>query len=601
MNLKIMEEYPFKLVQEKWQERLCKNLTYCNLHNNEKKFYALVEFPYPSPYGMHIGNPRNYVALDLLCRKKRLEGYNVFFPIGWDVFGVFSEKYTEGKNINLFDFTKANISAFRNQLIQLGISFDYYHEVCTCSKEFIKATQRLFVQLYKNKMLSKYNGSWFLSFAKYCPDISQKVLSADLPEKEKDYLLRMTNSCYIESTINLVFNDGKTEKIGVLTTETEKLDNPVLYLTLDSTWLSKHKNYIGNWQAVNDYINNVRDMSSFEVSEFYKGDEAICLEKVQAVNEAGGNLPVYISKYVNSNLLTQSTVIDLHNTPVIKISDNRKWGEPIPLINCEHCGSISPIQDDCLPIMPGTSTEARCPVCDKNSSLEKGIISNWLASSFYYTFYIDDIFDKKQEDNISKWLPVDHYNGYNGSLHSAQHMLHLYIINCFLNDIGATNISIPIKKRVCHGKINEPDQEKILYSQIVEKYGVDTYRLYVLTLGLYHQCVDWDYEYLEYCFELIKKIWNFKNLKIDKVIEKNKYNTSINEVLLKISDCCDNFDFHELICFLETLFKATEEEKVTLLDISNILVALYPIIPFLCAEINEYFDLPPIESRNWFC
>ena len=159
-------KYNHKAVEEKWQKIWeDKGVFHASEDTGKEKFYALIEFPYPSGQGLHVGHPRPYTALDTVARKRRLEGYNVLYPIGWDAFGLPTENYAIKNHIHPEIVTKKNIARFKKQIQSLGISFDWSREINTTDPEYYKWTQWIFIQLYKHGLAYKkeMNVNWCTS------------------------------------------------------------------------------------------------------------------------------------------------------------------------------------------------------------------------------------------------------------------------------------------------------------------------------------------------------------------------------------------------------------------------------------------------------
>ncbi|MDU7142742.1 MAG: class I tRNA ligase family protein, partial [Anaerococcus vaginalis] len=151
-----MREYNPNAIEKKWQEKWDENETFKSLiDKNKKKFYPLVEFPYPSGQGLHVGHPRPYTALDIVARKRRLQGENVIYPMGWDAFGLPTENYAIKNHIHPAIVTKNNIENFKGQMKSIGFSFDWSKEVNTTDPNYYKWTQWIFIQLYKNGLAYK--------------------------------------------------------------------------------------------------------------------------------------------------------------------------------------------------------------------------------------------------------------------------------------------------------------------------------------------------------------------------------------------------------------------------------------------------------------
>ena len=152
-----MADYEFNRIEKKWQKRWLDEKTYAAVTGDttREKFYALVEFPYPSGQGLHVGHPRPYTAMDIIARKRRMQGYNVLFPIGFDAFGLPTENYAIKTHIHPREVTKQNIATFTSQLQMLGYSFDWDRAVDTTDPDYYKWTQWIFLQMYKNGLAYK--------------------------------------------------------------------------------------------------------------------------------------------------------------------------------------------------------------------------------------------------------------------------------------------------------------------------------------------------------------------------------------------------------------------------------------------------------------
>ena len=149
-------KYDFKAIEKKWQKVWADEKTFAaKIDHTKPKFYALVEFPYPSGQGLHVGHPRSYTALDIVARKKRLAGYNVLYPMGWDAFGLPTENFAMKNHIHPEIVTKNNVARFKSQLQALGLSFDWDREINTTDPSYYKWTQWIFLQLYKHGLAYK--------------------------------------------------------------------------------------------------------------------------------------------------------------------------------------------------------------------------------------------------------------------------------------------------------------------------------------------------------------------------------------------------------------------------------------------------------------
>ncbi|MCL2087343.1 MAG: leucine--tRNA ligase [Oscillospiraceae bacterium] len=330
-----MSKYNFAAIEKKWQDYWLKNNTFsAKIDKSKPKFYALVEFPYPSAQGLHAGHPRPYTALDIVSRKKRMEGYNVLFPIGWDAFGLPTENYAIKNKIHPAKVTAENIKRFREQCMSLGLSFDWQREVDTTNPDYFKWTQWIFLQLFKaglaykkqaavnwctsckvvlaneevvagncerchGEVVRKVKSQWMLKITEYADRLIQDI-------DEVDYLDRIKSS-----QINWI---GKSQgaQVSFKTTAGAPLE---VYTTRPDTLfgatymvISPEHPFIEKWVAdktlknvdeINDYKEKAAKKSDFERSEMAKDKTGVLLDGVKAINPVNQEeIPIFISDYV---------------------------------------------------------------------------------------------------------------------------------------------------------------------------------------------------------------------------------------------------------------------------------------------------------------
>ncbi len=326
-------KYDFKAVEQKWQQKWDAEGTFHAVTGDARpKFYALVEFPYPSAAGLHMGHPRSYVALDTVARKKRLEGYNVLYPMGWDAFGLPTENYAMKHHIHPAVVTADNIAHFKAQLKSLGLSFDWSREVSTTDPEYYKWTQWIFLQLYKHGLAYKKEMS--VNFCTSCKVVlaNEEVVEGhcercggDVVHRVKSqWMLRIT--AYADRLIDdletvhfidrvktqqinwigrshgseVTFGTTAGDDITVFTTRPDTLFG-VTYMVLspEHELVQKWLPVLQNREAVEQYREEAAQKSDFERTEVAKKKTGVPLLGVQAKNPASGEaLPIYISDYV---------------------------------------------------------------------------------------------------------------------------------------------------------------------------------------------------------------------------------------------------------------------------------------------------------------
>ena len=326
-------DYNFKEIEKKWQDIWDENKTFAASDDYSKpKYYALVEFPYPSGQGLHIGHPRPYTAMDIVSRKKRLQGYNVLFPMGWDAFGLPTENFAIKNKIHPAVVTEKNIERFKGQLKMLGLSFDWDREVNTTDPEYFKWTQWIFIQLFKKglayksemavnwctsckvvlaneevvggvcercggEVVHKVKSQWMLKITEYAQRLIDDLSEVNYLEKikttQKNWIGRSEGA-----EVDFTTSEGDT--LTVYTTRPDTLfgatymvispEHPIL-----KKWASKLKNN----DAIHEYQEKSARKSDFERTEMAKEKTGVKLDGVYAINPVNGReIPIFISDYV---------------------------------------------------------------------------------------------------------------------------------------------------------------------------------------------------------------------------------------------------------------------------------------------------------------
>lgn len=326
-------KYDYSAIEKKWQNVWDEKQTFAAKNNSDKpKFYALVEFPYPSGQGLHVGHPRSYTALDIVARKKRLQGFNVLYPMGWDAFGLPTENYAIKNHIHPETVTKQNIAHFKEQLKSLGFSFDWSREINTTDPSYYKWTQWIFLQLYKNGLAYKKEMSVNWCTSCKCVLANEEVVNgvcercgSEVVHKVKSqWMLRITDYAQklLDGLDGVNFIDRvKTQQrnwIGRSTGtqikfETSAGDNFEVYSTRADTLfgvtyvvispehpiIEKWADKIKNLDEVRKYQADSAKKSDFERTEINKDKTGVRLDGVVAINPVNKKeIPIFISDYV---------------------------------------------------------------------------------------------------------------------------------------------------------------------------------------------------------------------------------------------------------------------------------------------------------------
>lgn len=711
--------YNFKEIEKKWQNYWDKNNSFKTSDDmSKKKFYGLVEFPYPSGAGMHVGHIKAYSGLEVIARKRRMEGYNVLFPIGFDAFGLPTENYAIKTKTHPRIVTDNNIKRFTEQLKKVGFSFDFSRAIDTSEEKYYKWTQWIFLKMYEKGLVFKDN-----TYVNYCP-ICKVVLSnedsqggkcdichSDIIQKQKlvwylriteyadklldglkevDYLpnIKLQQENWIGKSTG-AFVDFKLKEVDetlrIYTTRCDTLFGVTfMVIAPEHPIITKYKDRISNINTVKEYQEKASKKTEFERTQLIKDKTGVKIEGITAINPVNKKeIPIYISDYVMMNYGTGAIMaVPAHDMrdyefaqkfnidiiPVIKgdtkdgayigdgihinseflnnlnkedaiekmllyLKENgigekgvqykmkdwafnrqRYWGEPIPIIYCNKCGTV-PVPYEQLPLKlpnitnfePGTNGESplakisefvncKCPKCGSDAKRETDTMPQWAGSSWYYLRYIDPLNDKcfADYDKLKYWLPVDWYNG--GMEHVTRHLIYSRFWHKFLYDLNVVPTKEPYKRRTAQGLILGPDGEKMSKSRgnvidpldIIEEYGADTLRTYVLFMGDYSVECPWNEDAIKGVFRFLDRVYNLKN----RVKEDNNYTKSleiiINKTIKKVSNDIENMKFNTAIAELMKLINTYYElENITTKDYETLIKLLYPFAPHITEELNK--------------
>ena len=327
-------QYDFAAIEKKWQDNWEKTKPYRAVTGDKtrKKFYGLIEFPYPSAAGLHVGHPRPFTAIDVVTRKKRMEGYNVLFPIGFDAFGLPTENYAIKNHIHPAVVTQENIKNFTRQLKMLGYGFDWDRCVDTTDPKYYKWTQWIFLQMFKHglaykttmpvnwctsckcvlaneevvegvcercgsEVVRKEKSQWMLRITKYADRLIDDLDDLDFIERvkiqQKNWIGRSTGT-------EVTFKTNMGDDVTVYTTRADTLfGTTYMVISPEHPLLKKWKDKIANWDEVEEYQAAAARKSDFERGELNKEKTGVRLEGVEVINPVtGGVLPMFVSDYV---------------------------------------------------------------------------------------------------------------------------------------------------------------------------------------------------------------------------------------------------------------------------------------------------------------
>ena len=659
------ERYNFHTIEEKWQKIWEDEKAYkVEIDKNKKKFYALVEFPYPSGAGLHVGHPRSYTALDVIARKKRMQGFNVLYPMGFDAFGLPAENYAIKTGVHPAVSTAANIANFTKQMKSIGFSFDWDRCISTCDPEYYKWTQWMFIKLfekglaYKDKMainwcpsckvglaneevvngccercgaqvVRKNKEQWMVAITKYADRLIDDLEDLDFIDRVKSQQINwIGRSEGAELDFGLTDGNGTElpgKKLTVFTTRPDTAFG-VTYMVLapEHPYVAELASRFENAAEVQAYVEKTATKSDLQRS-MDESKTGVELKGIKAKNPYNGKLiPVFISDYVLMGYGTGAIMaVPAHdqrdydfakafNLPIIQVlaggdiavkaheedgahinsefldgmnkedgmraaidyavkhgfgkskinyklrdwvfSRQRYWGEPIPMVYCEHCG-WQPIPESELPLTlppvpdyhPNDEGESplskagdewlytKCPKCGAKARRETDTMPNWAGSSWYFLRYCDPHNSKEfaSKEALDYWMNVDWYNG--GMEHTTLHLLYSRFWHKFLYDLGLVPTKEPYQRRTSHGMILAENGEKMSKSRgnvinpddIIAAYGADTFRLYEMFIGPFDQVAKASADDLRAMHKCI--------LEVTERIDQMKFNTAVSSMMTYVN------------------------------------------------------------------
>ena len=365
-------KYDHKQVEKKWQdiwdEKQC---FHAENDSDKEKFYALVEFPYPSGQGLHVGHPRSYTALDIVARKKRMQGYNVLYPMGWDAFGLPTENFAIKNHVHPAEVTKKNIARFKSQLKSLGLSFDWSREINTTDPSYYKWTQWIFLQLFKkglaykkemsvnwctsckcvlaneevvngvcercgSEVVHKTKSQWMLAITKYAQRLIDDLDDVDYIERVK---IQQRNWIGRSTGAEVDFKTTEGDTLTVYTTRPDTLFGATyMVISPEHPMIEQWADKLNNIEDVRAYREEAARKSDFERTELNKDKTGVKLDGVAAINPVNGKqMPIFVSDYVLMGYGTGAIM-------AVPAHDDRDW-EFAKKFGCEIIEVVSGGED----------------------------------------------------------------------------------------------------------------------------------------------------------------------------------------------------------------------------------------------------------------
>lgn len=735
------KEYNPKEIEPKWQEYWEeKKLFEAADSASEQKWYTLVEFPYPSGVGLHVGHVRSYTALDIVSRKKRMQGWNVLYPIGWDAFGLPTENYAIKNKIHPRVATEENIANFKRQLKSLGLSFDWSREVNTTDPEYYKWTQWIFLQLYKEGLAyqdkipinwcpsckiglaneeviegkcercgtettQRLMKQWMLAITKYADRLIDDLDAVDYLKK---IAVQQVNWIGRSEGINLFYPveiDGKKTKYVIETfTKFPETNFGATFIVISPEHpIVDAITTEGNKKAVQRYREEAAKRTDIERATVDKEKTGVCTGAYGLNRLTGEQMPIWVADFVLAHFGTGCVVgvpahdvrdwqfAQKYNLPIRRVvtgtdgdespvesldqvieegtminsgfldgldaqteakekikeymeekgwgkltttyslrdwvfSRQHYWGEPIPIIHCPQCGTVS-VPEDQLPVeLPDVENyeptdtgesplaamtdwvNTTCPQCGAQAKRETDTMPNWAGSSWYFMRYTDPRNDNEiaAQKRLKYWLPVDLYNG--GMEHTTLHLLYSRFWYKFLFDIGVAPQPEPYARRRSHGMILAHDGKKMSKSfgnvvnpdDIVDQFGADTLRLYEMFMGPFDEAIAWDESATKGMRKFLNRIWRLQLKVIDNTENKNLSHV-VHQTIKKVTEDIDAMKFNTAVAQMMICVNACEKEDTIPEHLFELLVTvLSPFAPHIAEEMWENLGhTESISQQEW--
>lgn len=718
-----MSVYNFKEVESKWQKIWKDNNQYkMDTAQTEKpNYYTLEMFPYPSGK-IHMGHVRNYSIGDVVARFKKMEGYNVLHPMGWDSFGLPAENAAIKHGIHPHKWTMENIEEMKEQLNLLGISYDWDKEVATSTPEYYRFTQEIFLKFlehglaYKKKsyvnwcpscetvlaneqvvqgacerckatVLKKDLEQWYFKTTEFAEELLNDLDTLDgWPEKvktmQKNWIGKSTGA-------DLVFDiDGTDKSMTVFTTRPDTTYGVTYMVLAPEHELVKELVAGTEYEAdVEAFVQKMHTMTEIERTAADVEKEGMFIGRYVINPLNGKKVPLWIANYVLVEYGTGAIMAvpahderdrdfaEKYNLGIIDVitednkminseefngldasegfegiidklekegrgkrtinyrlrdwlvSRQRYWGCPIPVVYCDECG-IVPVKKEDLPVLLPTDVEftgkgesplttskqfmsTTCPHCGKPARREVDTMDTFVDSSWYFLRYVDSNNENEpfSKELVNRWHPVDQYIG--GVEHAIMHLLYArWFVKAF-KSMGMVDFNEPFKNLLTQGmvlmdgsKMSKSKGNTVSPMDIIDEYGADTARLFVLFAAPPERDLDWSEQGVDGCFRFLNRVYRLVDELADVVkkdVEFGELNSqdkdmryTIHSTLKKVTaDLSEKFGFNTAISALMELindmYKYKEldniNEAVIKEGVQTIVTIIAPFAPHLGEEL----------------
>ncbi|MCC0665888.1 leucine--tRNA ligase [Clostridioides sp. ZZV15-6597] len=718
-----MSVYNFKQVESKWQKIWKDNNQYkMDTAQTEKpNYYTLEMFPYPSGK-IHMGHVRNYSIGDVVARFKKMEGYNVLHPMGWDSFGLPAENAAIKHGIHPHKWTMENIEEMKEQLNLLGLSYDWDKEVATSTPEYYRFTQEIFLKFlehglaYKKKsyvnwcpscetvlaneqvvqgacerckstVLKKDLEQWYFKTTEFAEELLNDLDTLDgWPEKVK---IMQRNWIGKSTGADIVFDiDGTDKSMTVFTTRPDTTYGVTYMVLAPEHELVKELVAGTEYEAdVEAFVQKMHTMTEIERTAADVEKEGMFIGRYVINPLNGKKVPLWIANYVLVEYGTGAIMAvpahderdrdfaEKYNLDIIDVitednkminseefdgldasegfegiinklekegrgkrtinyrlrdwlvSRQRYWGCPIPVVYCDECG-IVPVKKEDLPVLLPTDVEftgkgesplttskqfmsATCPHCGKPARREVDTMDTFVDSSWYFLRYVDNKNEDEpfSKDLVNRWHPVDQYIG--GVEHAIMHLLYArWFVKAF-KSMGMVDFDEPFKNLLTQGmvlmdgsKMSKSKGNTVSPMDIIDEYGADTARLFVLFAAPPERDLDWSEQGVDGCFRFLNRVYRLvdeladvfkKDVEFGELSSQDKdMRYTIHSTLKKVTvDLSEKFGFNTAISALMELindmYKYKEldniNEAVIKEGVQTIVTIISPFAPHLGEEL----------------
>ncbi len=646
-----MDKYDHKTIEAKWQRKWEENkINVVDIEKAKKPFYNLWMFPYPSAEGLHVGHAFASTAADIYGRYKKLCGYDVFQPIGYDSFGIHSENFALKIGEHPKIFTDRAIKNYERQLRAMGHMDDWSRTVTTSDPIYYKWTQWIFLQMYKAGLA--YRAKANVNFCPECKTVlsDEQVIdskcercSTEVTKKElEQWFFRITK--YADKLLKNLDKLNWTEKIKL----TQK------------NWIGRkegRKIRFGDIEVFTTRVDTIFGATFVILSP----NHPLAGKAKTVVNPATKKeIPVFVDEYVMDSVGTGAIMgvpayddRDLAfarkmNLPVVKakltdkvfgekmityhlrdwlISRQRYWGPPIPMINCSECG-WQPVPEKDLPVeLPFIEDyqpkgagrgplenypefyRTTCPKCGGPAERETDVSDTFLDSAWYELRYPSTNFKNVPFDKkiTKKWLPVNMYTG--GPEHAVLHLMYFRFVAMALFDMGYLPFAEPCERFFAHGmlvkngvKMSKSKGNVVNPDEYIAKFGADTLRLYLMFMGPVENGGDWRDTGIAGMRRWVDRVWQVINQKLENLEEGTEGMLEANKLVKKAEEDVERRHYNTTISAMMVFINgiADSNKKVGRKTLEKFLIVFSMFAPHLVEELWEKLrGKDSVHSQKW--